>query len=162
MSKSIKYVNGCICLEENCQYRKTCANHDSAGDFRAEGGYSPQLWYKENLFDKNKKELICESIDFESDNDPHRPLPKNIDFSKEGFVENIPNQFKMEQSKYLQAIGKEEVKEQLESFLNECLSSSNQDYSFEVKEIDLERCKMLVEFNIVAIPEDNYIGFQGF
>jgi len=31
------------CLETNCLYRKTCANHTSAGDFRSTGGFSPQL-----------------------------------------------------------------------------------------------------------------------
>lgn len=31
------------CLETYCLYRKTCANHTSAGDFRSEDGFSPEL-----------------------------------------------------------------------------------------------------------------------
>jgi len=66
------------------------------------------------------------------------------------------------QVKYLQSLGEEKVKEILKNSLNDCLASYNQEYSFETTGIDLEKGKMQVEFNIVAIPEDNYVGFQGY
>ena len=46
--------------------------------------------------------------------------------------------------------------------LDECLSSMKQENSFQVREVDLENMKMLVEFNIVTVPEDDYIGFSGY
>jgi hypothetical protein len=56
----------------------------------------------------------------------------------------------------------ENVKKQLTELLNDCLSSANQEYSFEVKKVDLKNMKFTVDFNIVVVPEDNYIGFQGY
>ena len=32
-----------ICLDDYCKYRLSCANHTSAGDFRSEGGFKPEL-----------------------------------------------------------------------------------------------------------------------
>ena len=66
------------------------------------------------------------------------------------------------QIKYLQSLGEEKVKEMLEDMLNQCLASYNQEYSFKTTSIDLEKGKMHVEFNIVAIPQENYVGFQGY
>lgn len=66
------------------------------------------------------------------------------------------------QIKYLQSLGEEKVKKMLEDMLNDCLESYNQEYSFQITGIDLEKGKMQVEFNIVAVPEDNYVGFQGY
>lgn len=66
------------------------------------------------------------------------------------------------QIKYLQSLGEEKVKKMLEDILNDCLESYNQEYSFQITGIDLEKGKMQVEFNIVAVPEDNYVGFQGY
>lgn len=57
---------------------------------------------------------------------------------------------------------KELVKKKLTDLLNECLSFANQEYSFEIKEIDLVDMKCQIEFNIVIAPEDDYIGFQGY
>ncbi len=31
------------CIENKCKYKKKCANHESAGDFRVEGGLTPDL-----------------------------------------------------------------------------------------------------------------------
>jgi hypothetical protein len=39
--------NAIICLEETCLYRKNCANHVSAGDFRSEDGFTPELNLKQ-------------------------------------------------------------------------------------------------------------------
>lgn len=36
--------SGCIeCNSEGCKFRRNCAVHGSAGDFRMEGGFTPQL-----------------------------------------------------------------------------------------------------------------------
>jgi hypothetical protein len=66
------------------------------------------------------------------------------------------------QIKYLQSLGEEKVKNILKDMLNECLTSGNQEYSFTITGIDLEKGKMQVEFNIIAIPEENYVGFNGY
>jgi tellurite resistance-related uncharacterized protein len=34
---------GIYCLEESCPFRRECANHTTAGDFRSEGGVTPRL-----------------------------------------------------------------------------------------------------------------------
>lgn len=31
------------CQEDNCHYRRECANHQSAGDWRSEDGLTPDL-----------------------------------------------------------------------------------------------------------------------
>lgn len=44
--KTIKINNdypSTVCRVGLCPYRKSCANHYSAGDFRTEGGVSPRL-----------------------------------------------------------------------------------------------------------------------
>ena len=59
-------------------------------------------------------------------------------------------------------LNKKEVIEILSNILDECLASANQDGSFEVVSVDLERMKLTVEFDIVVVEEDNYIGFAGY
>lgn len=34
------------CHSKSCKHIKECAQHDSAGDFRAESGDSPELWIR--------------------------------------------------------------------------------------------------------------------
>lgn len=36
--------NSLICLSETCPFRSECANHTTAGDFREEGGFTPELF----------------------------------------------------------------------------------------------------------------------
>lgn len=36
-----------ICIEPYCKFKSTCANHTTAGDFRSEGGFSPELTVKD-------------------------------------------------------------------------------------------------------------------
>lgn len=59
-------------------------------------------------------------------------------------------------------INEEIVRSALGNLLNECLESANQEYSFKIKNVDLENMKFDVEFNIVIVEEDNYIGFNGY
>lgn len=33
----------CDCSMERCKYTRTCANHVTAGDFRSEDGFSPEI-----------------------------------------------------------------------------------------------------------------------
>lgn len=40
-------TGGINCQEVRCPFKHTCANHRTAGDFRAEGGFSPEL-FEEN------------------------------------------------------------------------------------------------------------------
>jgi hypothetical protein len=39
-----------LCKEEHCPFRKECANHHSAGDYRMDDGFSPTLDYVEGEF----------------------------------------------------------------------------------------------------------------
>lgn len=59
-------------------------------------------------------------------------------------------------------LSKEEVKEILEDLLNECLASYNQEHSFTVTNVDLDAGKFSVDFDIVVVESDKYIGFAGY
>ncbi len=48
----------------------------------------------------------------------------------------------------------------LTDLLNDCLESCNQERSFTV--IGIIDGKFRVDFNIIEIPQDNYLGFQGY
>lgn len=48
---------GIDCNSEDCIFRKECANHASAGDFRSEGGFTPEL----SLLSKTQAE--CSTFD---------------------------------------------------------------------------------------------------
>lgn len=53
----------------------------------------------------------------------------------------------------------EKIEKILKEALNEALESVNADGSFKVVKTDLDTMKFTVEFDIVEVPEDNYIGF---
>lgn len=36
-------LNGSVCEDNICSHRKECANHETAGDFRSEGGDRPNV-----------------------------------------------------------------------------------------------------------------------
>lgn len=44
------------CLETNCLYRASCANHTSAGDYRSEDGFRPELYLQDG-------EVYCKTTD---------------------------------------------------------------------------------------------------
>jgi hypothetical protein len=48
----------------------------------------------------------------------------------------------------------------LTDHLNECLETMNEERSFKVRGI--EDGKFVVEFNITQVPEDDYVGFNGY
>ncbi len=43
-----------ICLEIDCPYKKECANHTSAGDFRSEEGFKPEIYI-------NNGDVVCDT-----------------------------------------------------------------------------------------------------
>jgi len=59
-------------------------------------------------------------------------------------------------------LDKEEITRSLTELLNDCLESINQENSFKVVSTDLDRMKFTVEFDIVTVPEDGFIGFAGY
>lgn len=50
-----------ICLDNDCIFKKECANHASAGDFRSEDGFKPQLFVL-----NEKTEVDCLTKDQQS------------------------------------------------------------------------------------------------
>lgn len=63
---------------------------------------------------------------------------------------------------YLKKLGEKKVSELLGDLLNECLEGANQDGSFKVVKVDLEKQKMVVEFDIAVYQPDKYVGFRGY
>lgn len=43
-------AGGIDCLDEKCPFRKECANHRTAGDFRSEDGFTPDIFEENNVF----------------------------------------------------------------------------------------------------------------
>jgi hypothetical protein len=54
-----------VCENDDCHYRKECSNHQSAGDFRTDGGIQPKLVYVRGV-------LHCETYYWEPMDDPDR------------------------------------------------------------------------------------------
>jgi hypothetical protein len=50
-----------ICEEPDCLYRKNCANHTTAGDFRTESGLTPELFL-------HRGKVVCKTIHFPAEN----------------------------------------------------------------------------------------------
>ena len=59
-----------ICLEKDCPWKRVCANHDTAGDFRSEDGVTPKLSLRNSV-------LHCETIHSKGDGDRHYERPVN-------------------------------------------------------------------------------------
>lgn len=58
----ISTAGGVSCEEQKCRFRKECANHSTAGDFRTEDGFSPELFEENGVFycrTKSSKEGDC-------------------------------------------------------------------------------------------------------
>jgi len=51
---------GISCLDEGCIFKRECANHMTAGDFRSEDGFTPQL-------EEKNGEYFCATKDAEID-----------------------------------------------------------------------------------------------
>lgn len=77
---------GIICEEEMCPFRKTCANHTTAGDFRYEDGFSPQL-----SIIGDDIHCLTRDVDINDDLDCHlMTYPVGIDSLEHGFL-NLNN-----------------------------------------------------------------------
>ena len=61
-----------ICLEKECLWKRECASHETAGDFRSEGGARPLLKLMNG-------ELHCDTFDSAGDGNEYRELPINVD-----------------------------------------------------------------------------------
>ena len=46
---------GVIVCREECFYKQSCANHSTAGDFRAEDGFTPELFEENGVIFCNSK-----------------------------------------------------------------------------------------------------------
>lgn len=52
----MKEINGLNCTEKHCKFSRKCANHDSAGDYRSEGGFTPEIILKDD-------KIFCRTIE---------------------------------------------------------------------------------------------------
>ncbi len=74
------------CTSETCLFRRECAQHCSAGDFRSEDGFSPEIH-------KSNGTVYCGTADREPCEDISSVYyyPENLDNLGYGFVSNIPD-----------------------------------------------------------------------
>ncbi len=54
-------LDGIICVSKECRNKKECAQHESAGDFRTEDGFTPE-WYRDTATGR----LFCTRLETES------------------------------------------------------------------------------------------------
>jgi hypothetical protein len=55
---------GIDCLSKDCAFRKECANHETAGDYRSEDGFTPDLYEKNGGYFCNTFDERIMDIDF--------------------------------------------------------------------------------------------------
>lgn len=55
-----------------------------------------------------------------------------------------------------------EIESRLKELLDECLASANQEGSILNLEYDRINNQCIVALSVVEVPEDDYIGFQGY
>jgi hypothetical protein len=71
-----------ICNQEDCKFRYSCSSHLSAGDFRSESGFRPELFLSDG-------KLICNTYDqptIWSDMIHREDLPANHNSLDSGMV----------------------------------------------------------------------------
>ena len=78
------YGNTSVCQNEKCHFSSECANHETAGEFRSESGFTPQLTLWPD------KSIDCETGDRschrDIHNQPNYKLPNNIEYLHHGFI----------------------------------------------------------------------------
>jgi len=57
---------------------------------------------------------------------------------------------------------KEELEKELYNVMNDCLEGINADGSIKSCKVNLETKEVTFTFDIVEVPEDDYIGFAGY
>jgi hypothetical protein len=68
---------GC-CMSEECKFCKDCAQHSSAGDFRTDDGFRPELSLTSCETADRPKHIDYEPI--------YREVPDNVDTLETGFM----------------------------------------------------------------------------
>lgn len=66
----MKQISSLNCTEEHCKFNRTCANHESAGDFRSEGGFTPEI-----IIENDK--IFCRTTERDGQSQFNEILPKN-------------------------------------------------------------------------------------
>jgi hypothetical protein len=84
MSKNISHKiypqGGIDCLEDKCPFKRECANHYTAGEFRTEGGFTPELSLLRDI-------LICDTFNKNIINVENRAmLPENFHDLRQGAI----------------------------------------------------------------------------
>ncbi len=83
--EAFRGTQGIGCKEEKCPFRKECANHVTAGDFRSEDGIAPNLTYLGG-------EIHCHTAEEEIDPDTRfGTLPVNADHLSRGSLSLTKN-----------------------------------------------------------------------
>lgn len=70
---------GC-CTANDCIFRDECANHNSAGRFREQDGFRPEIFY-----DDETKEFFCKTS-YENQHHSLEGYPENVNSLERGFV----------------------------------------------------------------------------
>jgi hypothetical protein len=72
-----------VCLSETCIYNRECANHASAGDYRTEDGFTPEL-------DLQGNQWVCLTADrptgLTEEYRYYGATPNNIEELGQGFI----------------------------------------------------------------------------
>lgn len=135
--KKIKHENA-LCLDADCIYRKECANHESAGDYRMEDGLRPKFNYNEKT-----DELFCVTAQTE-------PLPLEDDLGRGADI--WPKEHHLQGFAgfplYLFRKSEEEIGDELSKLLNVCLEEGHMKWKFRVIKTDLKDKQFVVEFDI--------------
>jgi hypothetical protein len=76
----VNFVHG-ECMERGCPFRFACACHHTAGDFRLESGFTPQIFV-----DTETKELFCKTMDSPPYHFCYSILPADVDDLGNGYV----------------------------------------------------------------------------
>lgn len=56
-----------VCKSRDCRYKRECANHTTAGDFRTEDGFTPRMCQDEN------DNWLCTTIDAPAEKEGEHP-----------------------------------------------------------------------------------------
>jgi hypothetical protein len=72
INADIKNYGAMICEETECRWKRVCANHTSAGDFRSEDGSRPVVHLEQG-------EVFCETFYSEGDGCEYHEIPTHVD-----------------------------------------------------------------------------------
>lgn len=84
-------TGGIDCLETDCPFKETCANHTTAGDFRSEGGFTPEIFEENNVVFCNTKKRKSLKLVEGVFPDNHEQLGQGMIFLKDGELQKYEN-----------------------------------------------------------------------